>query len=119
MKRHSRGRMLTDVEAEKYAKIREKFEAEKPEIDKLAAVRARRRDRIAAIVARIRQLRAEQGLTLAEISERTGIDGPALSRLENGKPANPSIETLMRYAEAVGAEISITTPRAGQADGRD
>src|SRR5438132_12301873 len=42
------------------------------------------------------------GLTLAEVSRRCGIDQPALSRLENGHNKNPTLDTLWRYAAAVG-----------------
>jgi transcriptional regulator with XRE-family HTH domain len=49
------------------------------------------------------------GLTLAEVSRRSGIDQPALSRLENGHNKNPTLDTLWRYAAAVGRRLVLTT----------
>jgi transcriptional regulator with XRE-family HTH domain len=46
-------------------------------------------------------------LSLADIRERTGIDKSNLSRLENDAGANPTLDTLTRYAEAVGKKLEI------------
>ncbi len=40
---------------------------------------------------------------------RCGIDQPALSRLENGHNKNPTLDTLWRYAAAVGRRLVLTT----------
>ncbi len=42
---------------------------------------------ILSLVARFKAMRESQGLTLAEVAERMGIDPPALSRLETGAEA--------------------------------
>ncbi len=39
---------------------------------------------------------------------RTGIEKDNLSRLENASNPNPTIDTLTRYAGAVGKEVVIT-----------
>jgi DNA-binding XRE family transcriptional regulator len=57
----------------------------------------------------LKQARAAAGLTLAEVSRRCGIDQPALSRLENGHNKNPTLDTLWRYAAAVGRRLLLTT----------
>jgi DNA-binding XRE family transcriptional regulator len=60
----------------------------------------------------LRQLKASReaaGLTLADVSARCGIDQPALSRLENGHTPNPTLDTLWRYAAAVGKRLVLTT----------
>jgi transcriptional regulator with XRE-family HTH domain len=49
----------------------------------------------------IRRVRQERGLTLREFGEKTGLSGPFLSQLENGR-AMPSIVTLHRAADALG-----------------
>jgi len=46
-------------------------------------------------------------LSLAEVSERTGMERPNLSRLENEAESNPTIATLTRYAEALGKRLFI------------
>ena len=56
-----------------------------------------------ALVASLAQFKTErekQGLTLAEVAARMGIDPPALSRLETGKTLNPTLATLFKWAEA-------------------
>jgi len=57
----------------------------------------------------IKGAREAAGLTLAEVSRRSGIDQPALSRLETGHNKNPTLDTLWRYAAAVGQRLVLTT----------
>jgi hypothetical protein len=57
----------------------------------------------------IKRAREAAGLTLSEVSRRCGIDQPALSRLENGHNKNPTLDTLWRYAAAVGRRLVLTT----------
>jgi transcriptional regulator with XRE-family HTH domain len=57
-----------------------------------------------------RALRAEReqhGLSLSEVSELCGIEKGALSRLENGLNANPTLDTLRRWAQALGKAVSL------------
>jgi len=60
-------------------------------------------------VQEIKRAREEAGLTLAEVSRRCGIDQPALSRLETGHNKNPTLDTLWRYAAAVGRRLILNT----------
>jgi DNA-binding XRE family transcriptional regulator len=60
------------------------------------------------LAAQLRRLREEQGLSLTDVSERSGLTRAALSRLENGWNVNPTLETLFRYAAAVGAHVSLS-----------
>jgi transcriptional regulator with XRE-family HTH domain len=53
-----------------------------------------------------KQAREAQGLSLADIRDRTGLERSALSRLENETP-NVTIRTLERYAEALGKRLVI------------
>ena len=50
--------------------------------------------------------REELGMSQQELSTKTGIAQPDISKLENGK-ANPSIETLKKIAEAFGKKLII------------
>ncbi len=61
------------------------------------------------LVEEIKRTREAAGLTLAEVSRRCGIDQPALSRLETGHNKNPTLDTLWRYAAAVGRRLVLTT----------
>ncbi len=64
-------------------------------------------------VEEIKRTREAAGLTLAAVSRRCGIDQPALSRLENGHNKNPTLDTLWRYAAAVGRRLVLTTEAIG------
>jgi DNA-binding XRE family transcriptional regulator len=59
------------------------------------------------LLARFKTVRENQGLTLAEVAERMGIDAPALSRLETGKVLNPTLATLQKWAEALGQKLDV------------
>jgi DNA-binding phage protein len=60
------------------------------------------------LAAELRRQRTALGLSLTDVSERTGMTRAALSRLENGWNANPTVDTLFRYAAALGAHLSFT-----------
>lgn len=51
------------------------------------------------VAPRLRRLRARRGLTLAALSETTGISKSTLSRLESGQ-RRPSLELLLPLAAA-------------------
>jgi ribosome-binding protein aMBF1 (putative translation factor) len=50
----------------------------------------------------LRRERERLGLSLNDVAERAEIDKGALSRLENGQQLNPTVNTLARYARALG-----------------
>jgi hypothetical protein len=58
------------------------------------------------LLAALRLQRERLGLSLSEVSRRTGIDTGDLSRLENGKIYDPRSSTLSRYARALGKRLS-------------
>ena len=58
-------------------------------------------------IAELKLRREEQGLSLVDVSQRSGLDCGMLSRLENGKILNPTMATLWRYADAIGAQVSL------------
>ena len=51
--------------------------------------------------------RARKGVSQRELSEATGIDQSDISKIERGA-ANPSVGTLNRIAEALGARLFIS-----------
>jgi DNA-binding Xre family transcriptional regulator len=57
------------------------------------------------ILALLKRERERQKLTLAQLEERTGISQAALSRLETGKAANPTLDTIYRISAALGKEV--------------
>jgi ribosome-binding protein aMBF1 (putative translation factor) len=54
----------------------------------------------------LRRERERLGLSLADVAERAKIDKAALSRLENGQQLNPTLNTLARYARALGKSLT-------------
>lgn len=56
---------------------------------------------------KLKAAREAKGLSLADIYEQTDIDRSAISKLENVTNENPTIDTLLRYAEVVGKRLRI------------
>lgn len=50
-------------------------------------------------------LRLRAGLSQQELSERSGLKQPHISRLENGQPGSMSNDTLKRLADALGVSM--------------
>jgi DNA-binding XRE family transcriptional regulator len=55
----------------------------------------------------LKAARQAQGLSLAEVGERSGIGKANLSRLENDLSPNPTWDTIIRFAESVGRHIDV------------
>ncbi|WP_029150450.1 helix-turn-helix domain-containing protein [Microbacterium indicum] len=55
----------------------------------------------------LRELRDAYGLTQQQLADRLGISQKRVSRIERGDVRMNKIDTLMRYAEAVGARVHI------------
>ncbi len=49
----------------------------------------------------LRKKRVEAGLSLDAVAGASGLDKAYLSRLENGKVINPTVDSLFRYASAI------------------
>jgi DNA-binding XRE family transcriptional regulator len=58
-----------------------------------------------ALMVRLREVRERMGLSLTDLSERTGPRLAAISRLENGWNLSPTLETLYRYAAVIGVDL--------------
>jgi DNA-binding phage protein len=53
----------------------------------------------------LRDIRTRKRMSLAEVAKRSRMDKGAISRLESGQHANPTVATVARYAAAIGARI--------------
>jgi transcriptional regulator with XRE-family HTH domain len=60
--------------------------------------------------------RVQKGLSLADMKEQTGIERSTLSRLENNAAANLTINTLSRYADAVGKKVFVVFADVGESE---
>jgi DNA-binding XRE family transcriptional regulator len=55
----------------------------------------------------LKERRASLGLSLTDVSERSGLTRQAISKLENGHTINPTLETLFRYSMALDALVTL------------
>lgn len=108
MKRIIRDHPLTPEEAARYQKVREQVDEELPELVARHETRMASLDKLDELLRHLKTERESQGLSLADISQRTGMDRSAISKLEMGRRANPTVETLMRYAEAIGKRMVVS-----------
>jgi transcriptional regulator with XRE-family HTH domain len=71
------------------------------------------------LMVRLRGVRERIGLSLTELSERTGLTRAAISRLENGWNLNPTLETLYRYTEGlrIGLRFAVDESAEPRKDG--
>jgi predicted transcriptional regulator len=114
MKRIVRARRLTAAEAAKYTTIRKQVAGELPDLIARHHERTAALDAVEALVKQLKAAREEKGLSLADLTELTGMDRSAISKLETGQRSNPTVETLVRYAEAVGKRLLVSLADAGQ-----
>jgi predicted transcriptional regulator len=98
-------------EQERHKRIREQIHEELPDITQRAkqklAEAMQRGIAIQHTMAVLKAERMKKGLSLSDIKERTGIERSTLSRLENNAAANPTVNTLTRYADAIGKKVFV------------
>jgi hypothetical protein len=104
-------RKLTNDEQRRVEETRRWAEQNKDEIRRMAKEYRQEANEARATLREALQLlkaeRLRQGLSLCDLQERTGIEPPNLSRLENETETNPTIGTLIRYADALGKRLLI------------
>ncbi|MDY0168843.1 MAG: helix-turn-helix transcriptional regulator [Thermoguttaceae bacterium] len=105
----------TAAERRRLEEIRERFQRERPGLNSLLATGDA--DEAVAhgeyldlriMLAALKKHREAMGLSLSDVSDRSGMDRSAVSRLENGVYVNPTVDTLYRYAEAIGTQIAFS-----------
>jgi ribosome-binding protein aMBF1 (putative translation factor) len=119
LRRVQRKTERTPEEMAELRAVRESFQREQPGQDELVASGDydgpfRQGDimTLLSALATLKRERERQGLSLAEISDRSGLDKGMISRLENGKILNPTVNTLWKYANAVGMTVSMSAEKA-------
>lgn len=63
------------------------------------------------VASQMLKARSRACLTQGAVAERMGTTKSAISRLESAAKHAPSLETLKRYAEAVGCELQVRMVR--------
>jgi len=105
-------------EKARHKQIREQIQEELPELQqrarqKLSALMQSRSD-IHHAIALLKAERIKQGLTLSQLTESTGIEAATLRQLEDNADANPTINMLTRYADAVGKKVLFVLANAAE-----
>lgn len=108
IRRKTRKRKLTVVEAAKYRELRAAAESEIPAV----RLEHRQRQKLFELLDQLKANRQQAGLSLADVAARTGMSRSAISNLENGKRKNPTFETVLRYADAVGFGLEVRPVKA-------
>jgi len=114
-KRVHRPRTQTPEQEAEESAIRRRFQEEKPTLQEL--IDSGDLDGVTTVgefwelrktFAALKGLRQEKGLSITDLSDMTGMDRAAISRLENGQLDNPTISTMNRYAEALGKRVVVS-----------
>jgi DNA-binding XRE family transcriptional regulator len=108
MKRIARGRKLTTKEAAQYKVVRDRVAEELPDLIARHYERMGALDQVDELLKQLKAARKRKGLSLSDLTDLTGMDRSALSKLETGQRPNPTVETLVRYAKAVGKRLVVT-----------
>lgn len=91
--------------------LREQYQRERPSLEDLCAAQGVEPVTLGAYLEakqlfhRLRQERERAGLSLSDVADRSGMDKAAISRLENGHQPNPTLDTVARYAAAIGKQV--------------
>ncbi len=107
----SKTKILTPAEDKRMKALQDELDLEKAEIVAMGRrFKAEHDAMLAEVMEGIRDAKEKDGLSLADLQKRTGIDKAQLSRLLSGdeKLINPSLSTLERVAAAVGRRLKLT-----------
>jgi DNA-binding XRE family transcriptional regulator len=108
LRRITRDRPLTGEEAAEYRKVREQVAEELPDLIARHHEHQVSLNQVSELIRQLKAAREEKGLSLADLTQLTGMDRSALSKLETGQRLNPTVDTLVRYAEAVGKRLVVS-----------
>lgn len=61
-----------------------------------------------SLLAQLIAIRTRSGILQATVAKRMGVGRNAISRLENDAGRDPKLSTILRYATAINATITIT-----------
>jgi DNA-binding phage protein len=102
---------LTAEQAANYRRKVKEVESHKDEIiEQGKEMLARHRRRVAElgnIFQHLRSEREKRGLSLADMQRMTGMSREVICRLENQTDGNPTINSIQRYAEALGLKAML------------
>jgi DNA-binding phage protein len=97
---------LTPAKIRELSELAKKIDAE--EKDEIIAVGRKifaRIEKIRALIQELTQIRLDQGLSETQVCESADMGSSDLLNMEMSSAPNPSLDHLLRYAEAVGVDI--------------
>jgi DNA-binding phage protein len=108
-------RVLTDDERKRVATVRKEIQEELPDLRQKAKIAFAAHEAARNVIAQLKAERNRQGISLADVMSRSGINREAISKLENSDAPNPTVKTLVRYAAAIGLELHLSAdaPQVG------
>jgi predicted transcriptional regulator len=95
---------ITNERRRKHEKIEKEFHAARlrlSDVEKRPSVPLEAYQILQEAVVFLRKKRVEGKISLDDVAGASGLDKAYLSRLENGKVINPTIDSLIRYASAI------------------
>ena len=102
---------LTAEQKQIVREIRAEVERDRPEIiaegHRIAEAAAATSVQLRGAFALLRAVRKSQKMSLDTLAEKTGINKPSLSRMENDPSPNVTLTTLHRVATALGYDLHI------------
>jgi predicted XRE-type DNA-binding protein len=104
----STGRRLTAEQAARVRQLRDQVEREKPEIVARARAKLEQVAELERVFTELKKCREQKGLSLSDVQELTDIDRSVISKLETGKRTNYTIDTVVRYAGALGKKVIVS-----------
>jgi DNA-binding Xre family transcriptional regulator len=113
-KRAYRNERRTQGQVARDRALREKYQSERPSLESLVASGEYSAPlpqgeflSLMEFASAIRAIRQRLEMSLSDLSEVSGIDKAALSRLESGQAENPTYSTLERVANALGKRLRL------------
>jgi DNA-binding Xre family transcriptional regulator len=99
---------LTPAQRQAMTRVDAEVEQERDWIETKSAEARKKHDvQVQRLASQLAAARQAAGLSLTELSERTGMTRQAISRIESGENRNPTFSTIIRLAEALNKQCVI------------
>jgi hypothetical protein len=98
---------MTAEERDRVDAVRRDIQQDLPELKALARAERESREAVRRMLQALKAEREMRGLSLQNIEDATGIGRANLSKLENHDAPNPTVQTLFRYALALGKKVGL------------
>ena len=100
---------LTPQRARELSELAQTIDREEgPELKRTARTMFRRSEKMRNLILALRSARIKKNLSFAQVGEESEIGKANLCRLETHPNPNPTLDTILRYADAMGLEVEIT-----------